>query len=327
MTSANSARTFAIVELLFAGLIWGFGFIATKWALPGIGPIWMTSIRFLMAIAFLDFGFRALGRPLKYSRRAFVQTLWPGVFLFALLTFQTWGLEFTSATRSGFITVLYVLFVPFLERLFLKRRVPALVWVWIGCAILGTALIVGALEWTAQGLVPTADFLGAFNRGDGLTLLCALAAAAHLMSVNHQMSHTSASGASLGVGPDSAPDPVLFHIYQSAWTVLFAAAFGSIVEGLDWVDRLTSGAWTLHVWLGMLHLGLVSSAIAFLIQVRAQRFVAPTTVGLMVLLESPWAMLFSVALLGETLTGLQGIGATLILVAAVGEVVMPKNNL
>ena len=95
----------ALMELLLAGVIWGFGFIATIWALPGIGPIWMTSIRFAMAIVFLDFGFRLFGRPLMYSRRAFFQTLWPGVFLFALLTFQTWGLKYTSATRSGFITV------------------------------------------------------------------------------------------------------------------------------------------------------------------------------------------------------------------------------
>lgn len=316
MTTPNP-RPRALSELFVATVFWGFAFVTTVWALPGIGPIWMTSVRFVMAVVMLDLLFRsrlAGLRPLRYSRRAFVACFWPGFCLFALLAFQSWGLKYTTATKCGFITVLYVLMVPFLERIFLKRRISPLVWVWIALALAGTALICGAV--TAEGISP--DFVAAFNVGDGLTLLCAFAAAAHLMVVNHRMSGAG-DGVQREVAAELAASPVSFHIYQSVWIVIFAAVAGFWVEGMGWWHAMVSGAWDWKVWAGMAQLGFVSSGIAFLIQVRAQRFVAPTTVGLMVLLESPWAMLFSIWLLDERLTGLQLLGAGLILIAAISE--------
>lgn len=331
LSSTHSQRRRSLTELFLASAIWGFAFVTTVWALPGIGPVWMTSVRFLMAAVMLHLLFRSRLsglEPLRYSWRGFRACLWPGFFLFALLALQSAGLKYTSATKCGFITVLYVLIVPFLERLFLGRRIARTVWLWIALALAGTTLICAAV--TADGFAP--DFLAAFNVGDGLTLLCAFAAAGHLMVVNRVMGgaadasvatggdHARTAGARIDpVAAQLAASPVTFHVYQCVWIVLFAAIAGSLVEGNGWVHAMLSGGWDWKVWVGLAQLGLMSSAVAFLIQVRAQRFLSPTTVGLMVLLESPWAMLFSIALLDERLTGLQLLGAGLILIAAIAE--------
>lgn len=313
----------ALTELFVAPVIWGFAFITTVWALEGIGPIWMTSVRFVMAVVMLDLlhrsGIAGL-KPLRYSLKGWLACLWPGFFLFGILAFQTWGLKYTTATKCGFITVLYILILPFLERIFLKRRIPPTVWLWIALAIVGTSLICGAI--TSTGIAP--DFLSAFNIGDGLTLLCAFCSAGHLMVVNHGMAGTRDSGSE--VAAELAASPVKFHVYQCIWIVIFAALAGSLVEGFGWVPTLLSGGWNLSVWLSLAQLGFLSSGIAFLIQVRAQRVLSPTTVGLMILLESPWAMGFSVWLLDEYLTPFQLLGAGLILIASISECIQQSKT-
>ena len=289
--------------MIFASVFWGFGFIASIWALEGMGPIWMTSIRFIIAVVMLDllYRFRVFGEPLSYSWTEFKNVVLPGFFLFGLLGFQTWGLKYTSATRSGFITVLYVLFIPVFEKIFLKTKVRKILLLWIALALFGTALICKAL--TRDGVSP--EFLSSFNLGDLLTLLAALCSAAHFIVVNTKMGTVSS--------------PVKFHIYQSVWVIIFATLVGAWCEGFSWLNTLSSGLWTPKIWIGLLHLGILSSGIAFLIQVRAQRFLGPSTTGMLVLLESPWAMTFSVLLLHEMLTALQIVGAGFILFAALAE--------
>lgn len=324
MTSTTSThlRRRSLLELFVATSIFGLAFVTSIWAMEGIGPIWVTSIRFIFAIVMLDLLSRArvLGlEPLKYSWQQLKAVFWPGFFLFGTLTFQTWGLKYTSATKCGFITVLYVLLVPFLERIFFKRKISPFVWLWIGLALVGTALICGAIVEVAAGPGSTGgsigfaeDFLGAFNIGDGLTLLCAFAAAGHLIVLNHKLQHSEHAAL-------FTAKPVLFHIYQSVWVIILAAVLGYFVEGTGWTVLLTGGFWTAKIWLSVLQLGLMSSGIAFLILVRAQRYVPATTAGLVVLLESPWAMVFSVWLMDEKLTLLQLLGAGLILTASVAE--------
>jgi len=295
-------------ELLFATIFWGFGFIATIWALDGIGPIWLTSIRFLMAAVMLDgiYRLRLFGlKPLRYDFREFLSLIQPGIFLFGLLGLQTWGLQYTSATKSGFITVLYVLFIPIFERIFLGYPSRKILWLWIAIALGGTAMICGA--WTEAGF--SRDFLKAFNFGDLLTFFCAICAAAHIIVTAKKMA----------LPEERRISPVKFHIYQCVWVGIFGAVIGMVTEGFSWVPTFMGGLWTWKVWAGVLELGLLSSGVSFLIQVRGQRTVSPSTVGIIVLLESPWAMVFSIWLLNEHLSGMQTFGAFLILSAALAE--------
>ena len=280
------------LELLLATLIWGFGFVAAEWALVGMGPVLNTALRFWIAVFFLHAIFR-----FKYQVKEWLSLILPGLLLFGMMVCQTWGLKYTSASRSGFITVLYVLFVPFFERYFMGTKLRPMLSIWILMALTGTSLICGVV--TRAGI--NHDFLGAINIGDGLTLICAICGAAHIIVVNQTLNRV-----------DSAAK---YHIYQSVWIALFSTLLVFFTEGFGalWAP------WSMKVWLGLLHLGILSSGIAFLIQIRAQKTIAPTTFGLLVLLESPWALFFSVMFGMETLSWMQFAGAGLILLAAACE--------
>ena len=296
------------LELLIATVFWGFGFIASIWALKGMGPILNTALRFAIAVIFLDLIYRLRlwkgVSPLTYRFKEWVSLFLPGFFLFGMLATQTWGLKYTSASRSGFITVLYVLFVPFFERFFVGTKIKPILAVWILLALVGTSLICGVI--TRAGLNP--NFLEALNRGDLLTLICAIFGAGHILVVNQTLSRV-----------DSA---VKYHIYQSIWIALLAFVLTMFTEGFS----ALSAPWDLKTWLGLLHLGILSSGVAFLIQIRAQKTIQPTTFGLLVLLESPWALLFSVLLGMEILTPLQLAGACLILLSAASASVLAGFN-
>ena len=288
-------------ELLIATLFWGFGFTAANWVLEGMGPVLNTALRFWIAVIFLDLIFRFKlvknSGPIQYRFKEWLSLVQPGFFLFAMMVTQTWGLKFTTPSRSGFITVMYVMFVPFFERVFMGTRIRPILAVWILMALTGTSLICEVI--TRAGI--NHQFLGAINIGDWLTLVCAIFGAGHIIVVNQTMNRV-----------DSAAK---YHIYQSIWIALFATVTLCFTEGFSALQT----HWSLKVWAGLLHLGILSSAIAFLIQIRAQKTIAPTTFGLLVLLESPWALFFSVLLGLEAVSGLQFAGAGLILLAAAFE--------
>ena len=281
------------LELLFATALWGFSFVASIWALQGMGPMLNTALRFGIALVFLAL----FSRKLKFAWREFLIVFRPSVCIFGMIAFQTWGLQTTSAGRSGFITVLYVLFVPIFERLFYRVRIKKILLLWIFVALVGTLLICGIISRAGV----SSDFFHSVNLGDFLTFICALFGAAHIILVNQTMNKVDSS--------------VKFHLYQCAWVFALALVTTAFTEGFH---RLFT-PWSPLVWLGMLHLGIFSSAIAFLIQVRAQKVIPPTQFGLLVLLESPWALCFSLVLGMEVITHFQILGAVLILLAAALE--------
>lgn len=288
-----------IVEMLIATMLWGFGFIGAQWALPGMGPIFITGARFAIAVLIL-----LAIKPVKFRIRGFKAMFIPGFLLCLTLVVQTWGLRYTTPTRSGFITVLYVLFIPLFERIFFRVRANRSLWFWIFVALIGTGLICGAL--TLTGVSP--EMMKSFNLGDWLTLVCAISAAAHFISVEKFLS--------------KAESPFHFHLYQSIWVILFCAILVPFIEGAHEFHF----PWSPLVWAGVIELGIFSSAIAFWLQIRSQQTMRPATVGILSLLESPWAMVFSIALGYEIMTGDQLVGAALILLAASGETLLARTK-
>ena len=141
ITSLFKGAWGSVAELLIASAFWGFGFVAARWALEALNANEVTLVRFAVAAA--------VGLPFTLTKRA--RQVWkqnlrwsfvPAIFLLGTLIFQTWGLNYTTSTKSGFITTLYVVFVPLLEAGLNKGRMPRSLWVCVAGALLGTALIV-----------------------------------------------------------------------------------------------------------------------------------------------------------------------------------------
>lgn len=107
----------AVIELIFAGAIWGFGFVAAVWALNDFTPTETLVYRFLAATAMGELLFlisnKIAKKPSLHSAKEdFLLAIPAGSLLGGLLLFQTIGLKYTTATKSSFITSLYVIFVP-----------------------------------------------------------------------------------------------------------------------------------------------------------------------------------------------------------------------
>jgi len=290
----SSRFLLAVFELLFACTVWGFGFIATRWAMALFPVFWLTAVRFLLAFLVCIFLLKPLLKQKSALKDLFRLAFIPGILLGLTLLFQTWGLETTTVTRSGFITTLYIVFVPIAEFLFLRKSLSLLHWLWVACALWGTA-------WMCQ-----VD-LGPPFLGDWLTLLCSLAATAHIVW--------------LEVIAKRIDKPFVYNSVQSFWSGMTALPFALMLEPLPRLE------WNAYAWLGMGSLVLGSTILAFAIQVRAQKILPASLVSMIFLLESPLAAFFAYLFMGETLTRTQGTGALLIFIASLGTLLSTPKNL
>ncbi len=295
MRNAKRQRLISTAELIFAASLWGFGFIGTVWLLEVMSAFQLSFIRFALASTV------ALFFLLKSDlRENFLSnwrlSFWPGVFLTVTLYLQTWGLHYTTATKSGFITTLYVVFVPLLESFMHRRPLPLKLWLCVIASLAGTALIVNV-------------GFESLNFGDVLTFLCALGAAVQIYW--------------LGRVSPQVKRPFVFNINQSAWAALFCLP----VIFFEPLQNMTSpSAWPLTAWIGLGVLVIGSTVIAFFLQVRAQAHLSPTVSSLLFLLESPFALIFAAYFLGETMGLSESLGAVLIFCSAVGASLIGKNG-
>lgn len=302
----------AIVELIAAAMMWGLGFVAIVWALRESTPLAISGWRFVLAS--LIGGLLTKRLWISTGGWDLIKRAWlPGVLLVAMVVLQTFGLKYTTATKSGFITCLYVLIVPLLEPFVGGARPTAKLYICSFLALVGVGLMCGL--FSAEEL----DEKSRWNFGDFLTLICAFAASAHIFVIEsvHKKLGRDFNGfhfnnaQSLGAGLPTLILAIAIEpgAWKLPWQMIDAAIHRSVLP-----------------LLGILSLTVFSTLIGFALQIRAQRVLSPSTASLIFLLESPFAALFALMFLGETMGFLQLLGGALILgsvayssVAAIGR--------
>lgn len=283
------------IELLIANTFWGLGFVATVWCLRDISPSAILFYRFTMAFILSLMTYLFLKRKQNLADILFVLrtevklAFLPGVFLFLTLLLQTWGLKYTTATKSGFITILYVLIIPFIEIIHQKTFPSVQHWLLTLLALVGTLFMIEIFQITNSGLN--------LNFGDFLTLLCAFTAAFHIYFIGIRSNMTSSG--------------LLLNGFQSLWCALLALPF-LFYENNFYLTDLQS-----LTWIGLLALGVGSSFLAFFLQVKAQTEINASIAAVLFLMESPFAAMFGFIFLGETMSHWQIIGAILIFISCV----------
>lgn len=282
----------ALLELTIAGILWGFGFIGTVWALAFLSPSAIIFYRFAIAFVAGSVFLFLLRNSLKSLLSDFALSLIPAVFLWATLFFQTWGLEYTTATNSSFITTLYVVFVPLVRALMKQEKFQWKHWFCVAMALLGTAFIVQIHK------------ISQLNWGDLLTFICSWFAVFHILTVDQRALKTTS--------------PFAFNTFQSFWVAFFA------LLAFPFSSKWSLAGMNSDAWLGLLSLGFGSSMVAFFLQVRSQRKIPPSVVSLLFLIESPVSYFFAFLLLGERMDASQVFGALLILIACVIIVVSKR---
>jgi len=278
--------------LLLAAVLWGAAFVAQKRAdAAGIGVMPITAMRFLIGAAMLApivlaRRLRGLGTARAARRHLWVGGVTAGGAMFAATALQQAGMRWTTPGVAGFITGLYVIFVPIIGRL-LGLRIG---WnVWIG-ALLAAA---GLYLLSVHGRIEV-------NRGDALVLLCAVAWAAHVLIVGW-----------------AAPkvDAIELSVLQFAVT----GSLGAIVTMASL--EIPFSAFALAP-IDVLYLGVVAVGIAFTLQVVGQRRTPAPHAAIILSLEAVFAAIAGARFMGERFDAQALTGAALMLAGIVAAQVM-----
>jgi drug/metabolite transporter (DMT)-like permease len=265
-------------SLVAVALIWGTTFILVKQALAGVSTLLFLTLRFAIATLALALIFRKEFRE-PSAARGLRGGLIAGCFLFSGYVLQTFGLKYTSASKTGFLTGLYIPLVPLFSALIYKKIPRTAEIMGVLAAFLGMALM------TIQK-----SFLD-IGAGDMLVAGCAVAYAFHILVLGH-----FAGSANVGV-----------------LTVTQIATAGALSAGTFWWAEPVRVQWTAGLWTALLVTGLLATALAFAVQTWAQRFSSPTRTALIFSMEPVFAYATSYVVAGEVLSKRAAFGGALIL--------------
>ncbi len=282
--------------LIFVSALWGFGFVAQNMA-ADVPSFMVSCIRSAISAVFLYILWLIMNRkspqpiiPKERSQRKTVITggLVCGVMLAVSTNFQQFGIAFypngaAVEAHAGFITALYVIIVPIFSVL-LKKRVPLAVWLAAAVAIFGFYML------CLSGGIDGVYF------ADLLILICAVAFSLHIISVDKYV---------------GAVGGVRLSLLQFAVCSVVSGVMSLVFERSS-----LSLAGILSAALPLLYLGIVSSGIAYTLQIIGQRYAEPAVASLAMSLESVFAAIGG-ALFGAVLTGSELAGCALVFAAIV----------
>jgi len=264
------------LALIAITAVWGATFTVVKQAVTQYGVVSFLAIRF--AVGTLGLLPWAVGR---LDRQSITSGSLVGLALAAGYLFQTFGLRWTSATNSGLITGLFVVFAPLWNRALFKVHTPAMVWGAIALSFVGLLLLTGG------GAEPLAW-------GDVLTLGAAAAFALQIVLLGR-----------FGKEHDTF---ALAGVQVAVAAVVFFLAW-------PWVDPCVLPPPS--VWPAILLTGIVATALGFAVQTFAQKQIPPTRAAVIFALESVFVLVFGYVFAGDRLSAFQLLGAA-VMMAAVG---------
>ena len=257
-----------ILFLFLATFFWGMTFPIQKMVLDvGVSPFVYNTLRFLVAsaVVFLLWG------PGNFKYGSIL-----GVILAISYISQTWGLSLTTSSRSGFITALFVIFVPFFSYLIEKKKPTVYHGIAFVVAMVGIILL-------------THGDIG-FGLGEFLTLICAILFGLHVVLIT-----------------------VFSRIVKEEHLLFWQFTIVWLVNGVVALIAGHSFAVSPRTWAVAIFAALTATVYGIWAQLKYQKVVSSNTSALIFTMEPVFAYLFSYVLLGEVLTTTQWIGAILLL--------------
>jgi drug/metabolite transporter (DMT)-like permease len=272
----KNSQILALVALVAVTAIWGSTFIVVQNAVSQMPVMDFLGIRFTVA-AVVMFALRPTCLR-GMTRQGLIRSVVIGLALCLGFITQTYGLQYTSAAVSGFITGMFVVITPLISWLLLKRRVKLSIWLAVALATVGLGML--SLKGWSIGI------------GELLTLLCAVFFALHIV----------------GLGEWA----VKHDAYSMAFIQISVVAFISMVAAIP--DGITLPPNT-NVWGAVILTAVLASAVGFFVQTWAQTIISPTRIAVTLTMEPVFAGLFAVTIGGDHLTIRIIIGAACILTA------------
>ena len=273
----------ASAGLILVTIIWGAAFAVVKNSLDYVPPIYMMAFRFTIAGIVMSLVF--IKKLIRIKKEELIHGVGIGVFLFLAYAFQTIGCNYTTAGKNAFLTTIYVILVPFLNWILIKRRPDVF------------SVVAAVLSITGIGLLSLDGDL-TMNKGDVLTLICGFCYALQIIFIA-QWSQND--------------DPVLLAILQIIVAALLSWITAPFIDGdMNWSVLGSS-----DVILSMLYLGLLSTMVAFALQTVCQKYLAPSLAALLMSFEAVFGALSGVIFLGEIIPPRGIVGCALMFFAIV----------
>lgn len=275
-----------VIALSGATVIWGSAFIAQSVGMDKIGPFTFQAVRCFLAVVFLFPASALFSKGKPFWKSWADPALWRsgvicGLALFAASSLQQIGLVYTDAGKAGFLTAMYIVFVPFLG-LFLGQRPGRNALLSLIPAIVGLYLL-------------SCTSVSGINKGDVLLLLCAVAFSVQILLIDRHC---------------AGLDGLKLNCIQALVVAVLSVPWALLTETVD-ASRIAS------CWLPLGYAGILSMGVAYTLQIVGQKRVAPSAAALLMSLESVFAALFGWLLLHETMTRAEELGCVLVFAAVV----------
>ena len=293
MSVTKRNQIFGILLLLFTSFIWGMAFIAQSDAMDHIGPLTMNGLRtFLGAVVLLPVAlvsdkikgkkFTLLGTTEKNEyKHIILGGILCGIAITLASTIQQYGIKYTSVGKSGFLTTLYVVFAPLLG-LFLGKKINWNGWIAVVLAILGMFFI--CIEKNES-----------LNIGDLLVVISAFFFGVHILLIDKFVHYT---------------DGIRLSCIQFAVCGVCCTVGALIFEEID-IQAVLNAA------VPIFYAGVISGAVGYILQIIAQKWVAPNIAPLIMCLESVFALFAGMILKDEHLHTQVYIGCGLVFLAII----------
>lgn len=303
MEKEKKLNLIGILLLLLTSIVWGCAFVAQSDAMDYIGPFTMNGLRTIVsAIVLIPVCFisdKLTGKKItllgttnkKEKRRVLFVGLLCGLAITIASTVQQFGIKYTSVGKSGFLTTLYVVFVPILA-LFFGRKIRWNGWVAVVFALLGMFLI----------CIEKGEPL---NVGDILVVISAIFFAIQIIIVDKYV---------------NSVDGIRLSCLQFIVCGVVCTTLAFIFEEIS-IETIIKAA------ISILYTGVLSGALGYTLQIVAQKWVAPNIAPLIMCLESVFALIAGAIIKHEQMHTQVYIGCALVFVAIVlAQINFSKKN-
>ena len=279
--------------LLLAAFVWGVAFVAQTEGMEYVGPFTFQGSRFVIAVIVL-IPVMLISDSIKKKQGAYIPLtkeqksyhikggIICGIVLAIAANIQQIALQYTTPGKGGFITAMYILFVP-LAGIFLKKKVSLKVWIGVAIAVAGLYFLCINESLTV-------------NKGDVLLLLCAVGFTFHIMVIDK-------------FSPNC--DGIRLSIVQFVTAGIISVIIMLIVEKPQISDLMAA-------WLPIAYAGALSCAGGYTLQIIGQKYSSnPTVASLLMSLESVFSVLAQMVILRSIPSSREFIGCILMFGAIV----------
>jgi len=275
------------IMLLLTATIWGSAFVAQRVGMDYVGPLTYGGARFLLSVIVLLPVLYFLNKTNKkqiqnndiakeehspeelekQKKTLIIAGIICGTVLFIATTLQQFGLVFTTAGKTGFITALYIILVPIFS-IFLKHRPGLNCWLGVGLGAIGLYLLCITEAFTIA-------------LGDFVVLIGAAFWSAHILVIDHFLPKIS--------------DPVKLALIQFIVVTVYSWIGAFLFEDVTLASIIQCA-------IPILYAGILSGGVGFTLQILGQRYTNPTVASLLLSMEAVFGAVFGYLLLNEIMT-------------------------